>query len=59
MKYCSFVILFHRNQFASPRKEGGIPSWQKRTTTEEQPVEETGNTTVQNATGHDPVESSD
>lgn len=50
-------MSFYRNQFASPRKEGGIPAWQ-RTSTEEQPVEETSNTIVQNDTGHDDVEES-
>ena len=45
------IASFCRNQFASPRKESGIPTWQRTTT--EQPVEETRNATVQNDIAYD------
>ena len=54
------VGSFCRNQFASPRKESGIPTWQRTST--EQPVEDTQqhNAIVHNDTGHvhDAVEES-
>ena len=54
------IASFCRNQFASPRKESGIPTWQRTTTEQpveetrnEQTVEETRNATVQNDIAYD------